>query len=122
MDAAVQRCKTIVSGILMSAGEARGEAPRLTTMRAFLTATVEDSRAVRLPGSIEFNDLFGADVPIVSDPALRQGIGNGLEHAAEISPECTGVTASRAGDLDVLDLADRSEKHKLTLQELKRIL
>src|SRR3546814_2725493 len=34
MDAAVQRCKTIVSGILMSAGEARGEAPQLTTMRA----------------------------------------------------------------------------------------
>src|SRR3546814_6262633 len=28
MDAAVQRCKTIVGGILMSAGEARGEAPR----------------------------------------------------------------------------------------------
>src|SRR3546814_10332891 len=96
MDAAVQRCKTIVSGILMSAGEARGEAPRLTTMRAFLTATVEDSRAVRLPGSIEFNDLFGADVPIVSDPALRQVIGNVLDNA-------------------------RSEEHTSELQSLMRI-
>jgi two-component system sensor histidine kinase RegB len=107
MDAAVGRCKTIVSGILMSAGEARGEAPRLTTMRAFLTATVEDSRAVRLPGSIEFNDLFGADVPIVSDPALRQVIGNVLDNAAEISPDWTGVTASRDGDMAVIEIADR---------------
>src|SRR3546814_11059639 len=97
MDAAVQRCKTIVSGILMSAGEARGEAPRLTTMRAFLTATVEDSRAVRLPGAIEFNDLFGADVPIVSDPALRQVIGNVPATAAELSPDWPGVAAARAG-------------------------
>src|SRR3546814_16762689 len=86
MDAAVQRCKTIVSGILMSAGEARGEAPRLTTMRAFLTATVEESRSVRLPGSLEFNDMFGADVPIVSDPALRQVIGNVPDKTEEISP------------------------------------
>src|SRR3546814_11528193 len=97
MDAAVQRCKTIVSGILMSAGEARGEAPRLTTMRAFLTATVEDRRAVRLPGSIEFNDLFGADVPIVSAPALRTVLGNVLDNAAEISPDCTGVTGRPRG-------------------------
>src|SRR3546814_15378503 len=76
-------------------------------MRAFLTATVEDSRAVRLPGSIEFNDLFGADVPIVSDPALRQVIGNVLDNAAEISPDWTGVTASRDGDMAVIEIADR---------------
>src|SRR3546814_11357517 len=99
MDAAVQRCKTIVSGILMSAGEARGEAPRLTTMRAFLTATVEDSGAVRLPGSIEFNDLFGADVPLVSYPALLQFIGKVLDNAAEITPDWNGITVLRDGDV-----------------------
>jgi len=107
MDAAVQRCKAIVSGILMSAGEARGEAPRLTTMRAFLTDMVEDSRAGRLPGTVEFNDLFGPDVSIVSDPALRQVIGNVLDNAAEVSPDWTNVTASRDGDMAVIEIADR---------------
>ena len=36
MQAAIQRCKTIVTGILMSAGEARGEAPVVTTVNDFL--------------------------------------------------------------------------------------
>ena len=47
MDAAVQRCKAIVSGILMSAGEARGEAPQITTMRAAFGEIVAHARAAR---------------------------------------------------------------------------
>ncbi|MDZ3831606.1 MAG: ATP-binding protein [Sphingopyxis sp.] len=107
MDAAVQRCKAIVSGILMSAGEARGEAPQLTSVRAFLTQIVEESRAGRMPGTVEFNDLFGADVAIVSDPALRQVIGNVMDNAAEVSPDWIGMTASRDGDMAVIEIADR---------------
>jgi len=107
MDAAVQRCKAIVSGILMSAGEARGEAPQLTTMRQFLTEVVADSRAMRRPGTVEFEDLFGPDVAIVSDPALRQVIGNVIDNAAEVSPDWTCITASREGDMAVIDIADR---------------
>ncbi|PQM27411.1 histidine kinase [Sphingopyxis lindanitolerans] len=107
MDAAVRRCKTIVSGILMSAGEARGEAPQLTTMRAFLTALVEESRGGRTPGTVEFNDLFGADVAIVSDPALRQVIGNVMDNASEVSPDWIGVTATRDGAMAVIEISDR---------------
>lgn len=107
MDAAVQRCKAIVSGILMSAGEARGEAPQLTTMRAFLTDVVTGSRALRRPGTVEFNDRFGADVAIVSDPALRQVIDNVMDNAAEVSPDWVGVTATRDGDMAVIEIADR---------------
>ncbi|UNK78767.1 ATP-binding protein [Sphingopyxis granuli] len=107
MDAAVQRCKTIVGGILMSAGEARGEAPQLTTMRRFLAEIVEDSRAARMPGTVAFNDLFGADVAIVSDPALRQVIGNVVDNAAEVSPDWIGITASRDGDMAVIEIVDR---------------
>ena len=106
MDVAVQRCKAIVSGILMSAGEARGEAPQLTTMRAFLTEIVEDSRAGRLPGTVEYNDRFGADVGIVSDPALRQVIMNVVDNAAEVSPEWIGISVSRDGDMAVIEIAD----------------
>lgn len=107
MDIAVRRCKAIVSGILMSAGEARGEAPQLTTMRAFLGEMVAHTSAVRRPGTVAFNDRFGADVAIVSDPALRQVIGNILDNAAEVSPDWTSISASRDGDMVVIEIADR---------------
>lgn len=107
MDAAVRRCKAIVSGILMSAGEARGEAPQLTTMRVFLTALVDEARAGRMPGTVEFNDRFGPDVAIVSDPALRQVIGNVMDNASEVSPDWIGVTASRDGGMAVIEISDR---------------
>lgn len=107
MDAAVQRCKAIVSGILMSAGEARGEAPQLTTMRAAFGEIVAHARAARRPDTLEFHDRFGADVAIVSDPALRQVIGNVLDNAAEVSPAWTSFTASRDGEMLVIEIADR---------------
>src|SRR3546814_11810553 len=109
MDASVQRCKTIVSGILMSAGEARGEAPQLTTMRASFNEIVAHTRAVRRPGTIEFNDRFGADVAIVSDPALRQVIGIVLDNAAEVSPDWTSFTTSRDGDMLGIEIDDRGQ-------------
>lgn len=106
MDIAVQRCKAIVSGILMSAGEARGEATQLTTMRAFLTEIVAVSRAGRMPGTVEFYDRFGEDVPIVSDLALRQVIGNVMDNAAEVSPHWIGLSASRDGSMAVIEIED----------------
>ncbi|MGV7121168.1 ATP-binding protein [Sphingopyxis sp. 550A] len=105
MDAAVRRCKAIVSGILMSAGEARGIAPEMTTMRTFLGDIVAD-HAARFAGRIDLSDRFGADVAIVSDPALRQVIGNVIDNAAEVSPDWIGITASRDGETAVIEIAD----------------
>ncbi|MCW0196941.1 ATP-binding protein [Sphingopyxis sp.] len=105
MDAAVRRCKAIVSGILMSAGEARGIAPEMTTMRSFLGDIVAD-HAARFAGRIDLSDRFGADVAIVSDPALRQVIGNVIDNAAEVSPGWIGITASRDGETAVIEIAD----------------
>ena len=105
MDAAVRRCKAIVSGILMSAGEARGIAPEMTTMRTFLGDIAAD-HAARFAGRIDLNDRFGADVAIVSDPALRQVIGNVIDNAAEVSPDWIGITASRDGETAVIEIAD----------------
>ncbi|EIZ78506.1 sensor signal transduction histidine kinase [Novosphingobium sp. Rr 2-17] len=106
MDQAVQRCKTIVSGILMSAGEARGVSPAVTTMRAFLDDLVRDWRSIRSPDAIRYTDRFGEDVPIVADPALRQVIGNVVDNAAEVSPHWIEITASRADNSLVLEVAD----------------
>jgi two-component system sensor histidine kinase RegB len=107
MDGAVRRCKAIVSGILMSAGEARGVAPEVTSVRAFLTDIVVDYRASLLPGTLDFDDRFGADVTIVSDPALRQVIGNVIDNAIEVSPGTVTLTALREEDALVIEIADR---------------
>ncbi|HEX7873303.1 MAG TPA: ATP-binding protein [Sphingobium sp.] len=106
MDAAIKRCKTIVSGILMSAGEARGIAPEFTTVRGFVTGLVTDWSAIRLPGTIHLDDRFGEDVPIVSDLALRQVIANIIDNAADVSPRWIGITASRERESLILDIAD----------------
>ncbi len=107
MDGAVRRCKAIVSGILMSAGEARGVAPEVTSVRRFLTEIVADYRASLLPGTLDFDDRFGADVTIVSDPALRQVIGNVIDNAIEVSPGTVTLTALREDDALVIEIADR---------------
>ncbi|PZQ11952.1 MAG: histidine kinase [Ancylobacter novellus] len=106
MQAEVRRCKTIVSGILMSAGEARGEAPAATTMRRFLSEIVADRRSARLAAQIDYDDLFGEDVAIVSDPALKQVVGVVIDNAAEASPDWVGVTARRDDDALKLVVVD----------------
>lgn len=107
MDAAVQRCKSIVSGILMSAGEARGTAPEFTSVRGFVSDIVADWQAVRQPGSVEFRDDFGADVPIVSDAALRQVIANVIDNANDLSPRWIGIFLRRERDAMVLEILDQ---------------
>ncbi|HEX7855724.1 MAG TPA: ATP-binding protein [Sphingobium sp.] len=107
MEAAIKRCKAIVSGILMSAGEARGIAPEFTTVRGFIRGIVTDWSAIRLPGTVHLDDRFGEDVPIISDLALRQVITNIIDNAAEVSPRWVSIAASRERDSLVLDIADR---------------
>lgn len=104
MQAELKRCKSILSGILMAAGEVRGENPSVTTARGFLCEIVEDWRA-RSPVPIELDDRLGEDVPIIADPALRQVIGNVVDNALEVSPE--GITIATARDGDIWQIAVR---------------
>jgi two-component system, sensor histidine kinase RegB len=107
MEAAVQRCKAIVSGILMSAGEARGEAPERTTMRTFLNDIIDEWRVARGLSTLEFQDNFGPDIAIVADRALRQAIGNVIDNAVDVSPQWIGITAARDESALLLSVADR---------------
>lgn len=107
MEAAVARCKTIVAGILMSAGEARGEAPKVTTVRAFLGAIVDEWRSSRLPGVVDYTDRLAEDIRIVSDPALKQVLSNIIDNAADFSPDWIGISLWREQDALVLEIADR---------------
>ncbi len=107
MQAQVQRCKTIVTGILLSAGEARGESSAQTTVGAFLDELVAEWRATRSPGALRSTSTaFGDDLPIVSDSALKQIIYNVLDNALEASPGWVSLKAARDGDSLVLTVSD----------------
>ena len=98
MQAQVTRCKGIVSGILLSAGEARGESPVETTVKTFLDDLVAEWRTTRPAKRLTYDNHFGADLGIISDSALKQMICNVLDNALEASPEWVGFEVSRAGE------------------------
>lgn len=97
MQAELARCKAILSDILISGGEIRGENPQVTTVRAFLNEVVEDWRA-RTSIPIAFADDFGVNVNIVSDPVLRKVVGNIIDNALEVSPQGIAIEARREHD------------------------
>ena len=106
MQAQVLRCKSIVSGILLSAGEARGEAPSETTVRTFLDDVASQWRATRPAGAWSYQNDFGQDLQIISDSALRQMIWNVLDNAHEASHSWVGLRVSREGENLALTVAD----------------
>lgn len=84
MQRQIARCKAIVAGILTSAGETRGEAPVETTLYAFLDELAGEWRRTR--GAVLDYRRDGPDLPIISDTALAQMIGNILDNALEAAP------------------------------------
>lgn len=106
MQTQVLRCKSIVSGILLSAGEARGEAPEETTVCAFLDELMEEWRETRPVRAFGYQNHFGRDRRIVSDSALKQTIHNVLDNALEASPEWVNLEVTRDGDNLILAVAD----------------
>ncbi|HEY9236751.1 MULTISPECIES: ATP-binding protein [Phenylobacterium] len=106
MQVALERCKAIVTGILMSAGEARGEAPERTTLRAFLSEVVAEWQATHCKVVIELRDGLAEDPPIISDTALKQVFSALFDNAAEAGARRVELwTALIAGEL-VITIAD----------------
>ena len=99
MQAQVTRCKGIVSGILLSAGEARGDSPVETTVRTFLDDLVEEWRTTRPVVEFSYQNRFGADLSIISDSALKQMICNVLDNALEASPRWVGFEVTHQDDV-----------------------
>ncbi len=86
MQLQLQRCKTIVSGILMSAGEARGEATVATTLHLFLDQLVGEWRSARPMQVLDYERSDLLDRPIISDAALKQMLGNVLDNGIDAAP------------------------------------
>ncbi|MCU4118610.1 ATP-binding protein [Variovorax sp. N23] len=106
MQAQLRRCKTIVSGILLSAGEARGESSAATTVGIFLDDLVQEWRASRPATAFVYENRFGHDLPMVSDSALKQTIHNVLDNALEASPHRVMLDVERVDDRLVLTVTD----------------
>jgi two-component system sensor histidine kinase RegB len=106
MQAQLQRCKTIVSGILLSAGEARGESALKTTISSFLNDLTREWRNSRPIASFVYQNRIRQDLPVVFDSALKQMIFNVLDNALEASPGWVSLEASHDGDALTLSVAD----------------
>jgi two-component system sensor histidine kinase RegB len=98
MQGQIGRCKAIVSGILMSSGEARGEGPTRTTVCRFVDDLVAQWRAHHAPARLDYANAFHPDAVIVSDPALKQVIFNIFDNALEASPSHVAVRVERRED------------------------
>ncbi|MDT7835900.1 ATP-binding protein [Aquabacterium sp. OR-4] len=83
MQAQVRRCKAIISGILLSAGDSRGDVPMATTLQAFLGELSADWRERRQQP--DFAPELGPlpATPIIADTGLRQMVTNVLDNALE---------------------------------------
>jgi two-component system sensor histidine kinase RegB len=95
-----------VSGILLSAGEARGESSEATTINTFLSGLVDEWRASRPVASFEFENRIEHDVSVASDSTLKQMICNVLDNALEASPEWLRMQARINGDMLELQVTD----------------
>jgi two-component system sensor histidine kinase RegB len=106
MQAAIQRCKTIVTGILKSAGEARGDVPAVSSVNTFISDIVKEWQETSPAARLHYENRFGADVQIVTDSALKQIVFNLLDNAFEASPDWLQLTVSREEDTLELEVRD----------------
>ncbi|WP_082219313.1 ATP-binding protein [Massilia sp. NR 4-1] len=106
MQTQLQRCKSIVSGILLSAGETRGESSERTTINTFLSELAEEWRTSRPVKAFEFENHIEHDIGVVSDSTLKQMICNVLDNALEASPDWLRMQARVHGEMLELQVTD----------------
>jgi len=106
MQVQLQRCKSIVSGILLSAGEARGESSVKTTINTFLDDLADEWRTTRPIVNFDYDNRIEEDIPVVFDSALKQMICNVLDNAVEASPQWVKLQVAQKDDSLILTVID----------------
>jgi two-component system sensor histidine kinase RegB len=107
MQSEIQRCKGIVSDILHSAGQPRGEPMESAAASDFLDDAVASWELTHpdTPLVYRCNGLAGAMAPV--NPALRQAIWSLMDNAAEASP--AGLSLVAKAEQGTLVIAVRDE-------------
>lgn len=119
MQRQILRCKAIVTGILMSAGEMRGEAPRLTTLQAFTEGLAKSWRAAHAGADLALRNKDLPEVEIISDSALQQVVANLLDNALEAAPGMPLTLVATCPDEATLRLCVRDNGPGFDAQRLK---
>jgi two-component system sensor histidine kinase RegB len=99
MQSQLKRCKSIVSGILRSSGEERGEKSELCSMVSFIDGVVDEWESSRGLAALHYTNRLHDDFMIASDILLQQILFNVLDNAFEASPTWVGLDVMREGDL-----------------------
>ena len=107
MQAQVLRCKATVTGILLSAGETRGESPERMPAVDFFDDLVTGWKATRQVREFGYQRRIDEDVTIVCDEGLKQMICNVLDNALEVSPDHVTLEAQCKDDDLVIRVRDR---------------
>jgi two-component system sensor histidine kinase RegB len=99
MQTQLARCKDIVSAILRSSGEARGEGAERASLIAFIDGVVADWEIRRGPPMLDYTNALDRDVEIVADVLLQQILFNVLDNAYEASTDRIVVEVAQEDDL-----------------------
>lgn len=101
----IARCKRILGDVLLAAGEIRADAPTRTTLREFVTQTIDGWRG---GSQIVVDVVVGDDGMrgIVADRPLAQAIVNLLENAADAGARRLVVDARIVADQATLSVTD----------------
>lgn len=105
--AEIERCKGIVSNILRSTGQTRGEAMESVHARVFLEELVEAWNDQHRWASVDFSLASLGKARIPAEPALRQAVWSLLENAVEASGGPVSLEGRIDGDQVIITVLDR---------------
>ena len=106
MQIQLNRCKSIISGILLSAGEVRSESSAKTTLNTFINDLASDWRNSRSIVTFIADNRIAQDIPVAFNTALKQMIDNVLDNALEASPDWVRLEASRDAETLTITVTD----------------
>jgi two-component system sensor histidine kinase RegB len=106
MRSEVARCKAIVTGVLLSAGEARAEAAGVSELKPYLADVFAEWKARRATDIATYDDELEANPAIFADWALNQALCNILDNALEASPHWVQMGSRLIGDELALTVRD----------------
>lgn len=108
MQTQIQRCKDIVSNILLSSGHVRGEASEVKDLKDFMDQAVAEWQTTRQPAMIEYH-CYAEHIRIISDQVIRQILFNVFDNALESSPSWVGINASVDADSIIIRVSDHGK-------------
>lgn len=107
MQAEVERCKSIVTNILMAAGAARGQSPTIQPLSQFLTTVIDEWRDRAPPTlTVTLEGPTPRNPTIIADPAIQQVLSALLDNASEADARNLTVNAVADGEALILTFMD----------------